>query len=184
MPLKTFTFTKANTPLMRRISVHQGGTFDKFQLNLPHLESLSFEHTHVYDSRSFGPSLNKCPKLKTLSCYKLWGLSGTTHKLRVPEAETLDFYRSDDLEGLELWAPKLTMLGLRACYALDHVRLMADPPGQKPSGLTVNMINANINRESKRHLKQHPGSRRCGRARSRSGAACMETSSEAAATWE
>jgi len=45
--------------------------------------------------------------------------------------------RSDDLEGLELWAPKLRMLNLRACYALDHVRLMDDPPGTQPTPLTV-----------------------------------------------
>jgi hypothetical protein len=47
--------------------------------------------------------------------------------------------RSDDLEGLELWAPKLSMLGLRACYSIDHVRLMDDPPGTQPRPLTVRM---------------------------------------------
>jgi hypothetical protein len=37
--------------------------------------------------------------------------------------------RSDDLEGLKLWAPKLADLELRACYSLECVRLMEDPPG-------------------------------------------------------
>lgn len=45
--------------------------------------------------------------------------------------------RSDDLEGLELCAPKLRMLGLRACYSLDRVRLLEDPPGTEPVPLTV-----------------------------------------------
>lgn len=46
--------------------------------------------------------------------------------------------RSDDLEGLELeHAPKLKMLGLRACYSLRHVRVMEDASGTDPVPLTV-----------------------------------------------
>lgn len=49
--------------------------------------------------------------------------------------------RSDDLEALELWAPKLSMLGLRACYSLEHVRIKDDenPAGTQPTPLTVGL---------------------------------------------
>lgn len=46
-------------------------------------------------------------------------------------------HRSDDLEALELRAPKLAMLNLRGCYALELVKIMPDPPGTTPTPLTV-----------------------------------------------
>jgi hypothetical protein len=45
--------------------------------------------------------------------------------------------RSDDLEGLKLWAPKLADLELRACFSLECVRLMEDLPGSPVTPIRV-----------------------------------------------
>lgn len=50
--------------------------------------------------------------------------------------------RSDDLEGLELRVPKLSHLGLRGCYGIEHIRLMDDPAGTEPKALTVRTMQA------------------------------------------
>lgn len=65
VPLTTFTFTQDNTPKLRTITVDQGGTMRNFDLDLPDLESINFEHTQVsdwqpgagvLDRRGFGPT--------------------------------------------------------------------------------------------------------------------------------
>jgi hypothetical protein len=47
----------------------------------------------VRDERNFGSSLSPCPKLETIQCYKLWGLGGTVHELRLPECREISFWR-------------------------------------------------------------------------------------------
>jgi hypothetical protein len=47
----------------------------------------------VRDERSFGSSLSACPKLEMIKSYKLWGLGGTLHELRLPECTEISFYR-------------------------------------------------------------------------------------------
>ncbi|WIA41948.1 hypothetical protein OEZ86_009254 [Tetradesmus obliquus] len=141
---------------LNSINLEQCGEIGGFHLELPELQRLFMEHVEVQDEAGFGSSLSACPKLEMMNCYKLWGLGGTLHELRLPECRELSFYRSDDLEGLKLWAPKLTELELRACYSLECVRIMEDSPGSPVTPLRVNLVNANIDPLSKRHLKQHP----------------------------
>jgi hypothetical protein len=47
VPLTTFTFTQDNAAKLRRISVDHGGTLGTFDLDLPYLESISFEFTQA-----------------------------------------------------------------------------------------------------------------------------------------
>ena len=82
----------------------------------------------------------------------MWGIGSGKQKLWLPECTTLALYRSDDLAYLEVWAPKLQGLNLQTCYGLDHLRLHPE----EGSKVNVNLENANIDRFSFRHLKQHP----------------------------
>ena len=91
--------------------------------------------------------------MNVVSHLQLWGIGGSKQKLHLPECTALALYRSDDLDYLEVWAPKLTNLNLQACYGLDHLRLHPE----EGSTVSVNLVNANIDRISLRHLQQHPG---------------------------
>ena len=85
------------------------------------------------DPRGFGPSLSACPKLKHFNSYKLWGLGlrgRDVHKLSLPKCATLCLWRADDLNRIEIEAPKLERLDLQvlgarpvsaACPAAPHV---------------------------------------------------------------
>ncbi len=190
MDARTHTPPHRNVPdVIRRDRCPQA-----FRLELPQLRAVSFNYVQVDDPRGFGPSLAACPKLERMSCYKLWGLTGMVHELDLPCCQDLDLYRSDDLDGFRLYAPRLTRLNLQACYGLECVRLLDDAPpraaaqsaapgegasaqgptteaiaegrapddaaerGRSPSParMVVNLVNANIDPDSKRHLKQHP----------------------------
>ena len=73
---------------------------------------------------------SKSPKLECISSYKLWEL-GTKreHTLVLPNCSSFDIYKSDDVRGLKIWAPKLEELGLRACYDLSKVTMLKRRPG-------------------------------------------------------
>jgi hypothetical protein len=47
----------------------------------------------VGDEQSFGSSLSACPKLESINAYKLWGLGGTLHEIKLPECTEISFYR-------------------------------------------------------------------------------------------
>ena len=83
---------------------------------------------------------------------QLWGIGDHHQRLHLPECGSLNLYRSDDLEWLEVHAPKLMSLNLQACYSCEHVRLF---PKEGPP-VSVNFVNANIGRKSLKHLAQHP----------------------------
>ena len=74
----------------------------------------------VYDPRGFGPSLSACPKLQHFTSYKLWGLGlrgCSTHHLILPSCASLSLERADDLNRIEIEAPKLERLDLQVLEA-------------------------------------------------------------------
>ena len=74
------------------------------------------------------------------------------HVFNLPECTYFSLYRSDCLSSVEVNAPKLQELGLRACYWLNHVRLLPE----EGSDVTVDLINGHIDSASWKHLKSHP----------------------------
>jgi hypothetical protein len=102
-----------------------------FHTDLPNLRHMFLEHIHIEDVSDFGPSLSRSPKLNSYFGYKVWGLGAKLeHALVLPNATTLDFYRSDDLRRLKLWAPRLEDLGLQACYSIERVTLLQRKPAK------------------------------------------------------
>jgi len=149
-------FTRDNTPRLKDLSIEQSVAtdFEYFHTDLPDLESMSFEYVCISDPSGFGKSLSRSPKLRSFSSYKFWGLGGPkskTHVLVLPNCESLDLYRSDDLSYLKIWAPKLEELNLQACYSITEVTMLDRKPrgysGEEykfsgvPSQYEVNLIN-------------------------------------------
>ncbi len=85
-------------------------------------------------------------------CLQLRGLGGSKQTLCLLECTSLALHRLEDLDYLEVWAPKLTYLRLQACWGLDYVRLRPN----EGSSVEVNLTNTNIDRVAFRHLKLHP----------------------------
>lgn len=45
-----------------------------------------------------------------------------------------------DMEGVELWAPKLTYMGLRCSHELRHVRIVDDAAGSQLPRIEVGLL--------------------------------------------
>lgn len=169
--VKAVHFTKENTPLLESFDLESNGPqpLEYFCLDLPNLVSLSFQFVEIANPSDFGKSLSKCSNLKSVNCYKLFGLGvpkSKTHNLVLPRCKSLDFYRSDDLNYLKIWAPHLECLNLQACYAIDEVTILNNKPNGytgpaytftgTPSKYRVNCLNTT---RPKGNLITHP---RCG----------------------
>eukprot|EP00092_Neocalanus_flemingeri_P021543 GFUD01023365.1.p1 GENE.GFUD01023365.1~~GFUD01023365.1.p1 ORF type:complete len:335 (+),score=93.90 GFUD01023365.1:48-1052(+) len=152
--IKAIHFTADCFPLLETLSIDQPCALDPetFHTDLPNLRSMSFNFVTILDVKDFGRSLSRSPKLENFSGYKLWGLGRKAeHSLVLPSCTSLDFYRSDDLRKLKLWAPRLEDLNLQACYDIKTVTLLERrPPGfsgpeyevtGEPSKFVVNCAN-------------------------------------------
>lgn len=54
--------------------------------------------------------------VQTFGSYKLWGLglnNGKSHKLKLPNCRYMGLWRADDIDSLDLIAPKLERLDLQ-----------------------------------------------------------------------
>jgi hypothetical protein len=120
VPLSTLIFTQDKYPVLKSLGIANTGPWDadEFTLRLPLLENLSLRFVHITDPSDFGESLSSSPLLEQLSCYKLWGLGRCSHVLNLGSMDDLDFYRSDDLGKLKIWAPRLSRLGLQVMQNL------------------------------------------------------------------
>ena len=135
--LRAIHFTQENTPKLKHLSIEQpcARDLEYFNTDLPDMETMSFQFVTIdnpagmvvklvtslqrygsISSTGFGKSLSRSPRLRFFSGYKLWGLrvsKSKTHILVLPSCTDLDLYRSDDLNYLKIWAPKLTDLNLQ-----------------------------------------------------------------------
>ena len=86
--------------------------------------------------------------------FAFWGLEvpkSKAHKLVLPKCTSLDFYRSDDLNHLKIWAPNLSSLNFQACYSISSVEILDRKPNGysgpeykfngKPADYEVNFLN-------------------------------------------
>eukprot|EP00092_Neocalanus_flemingeri_P072741 GFUD01089606.1.p1 GENE.GFUD01089606.1~~GFUD01089606.1.p1 ORF type:complete len:338 (-),score=103.75 GFUD01089606.1:77-1090(-) len=154
--IKAVHLTADCFPLLEALSIDQPCARDPetFNTDLPNLCSMSFNFVTILDVKNFGRSLSRSPKLERFSGYKLWGLGRKAeHSLVLPSCISLDFYRSDDLRKLKLWAPRLEDLDLQACYSIKTVTLLDRRPNGfsgpeyqftgEPSKFVVNCANTN-----------------------------------------
>lgn len=130
-PLQSIYFSKTGYPLLEELTVEQPGNHpNSIILDLPTLRLLHFEHIYINDGRGFGKSLSRCPMLGAYCSYKLWGLGCLQeHTIVAPHLETFEIQRSDDLRGLRFWAPRLSSIRLKSCYALEVVSVLEEIPG-------------------------------------------------------
>ena len=134
--LASIEFSEERTPLLEHLNIDQpcngpysGGLLLNF--DLPELKHFALDHVTV-DSEGceLSRSLSRSPKLESFFGNKVWGLGvgrrKHAHFLVLPSCETLSLYRSDDLDHLILYAPRLKDLNLQACYSIESVRIIDD----------------------------------------------------------
>ena len=141
--------TKERYPKLCNVSIDHNNDGDRdvafFNMDLPELQSLDMEYITIDNPGgrwdqfpaglhrgNFGFSLSRSPKLRSLSMYKCWGL-GVGHRsnantVLLPSCTDLSFHRSDDLDHLVFWAPRLRAIDLQAVFALDTVRILNTIP--------------------------------------------------------
>ena len=119
--LKSITFTTANTPLLKSLSLDNVmGECCPFHLSLPHLTHFSAEHTMLgerpIDAGQFGLSLSRCPKLEVFSSYK-FRMLGESNFLVLPSMRSMRLHRAECLSHLDIvYAPKLEHLSMQAAW--------------------------------------------------------------------
>ncbi|KAK7114725.1 uncharacterized protein [Littorina saxatilis] len=152
--VKAFNFQAKDYPKLKHLYMNNMiGNIEGFDFDLPLLETINFQHVGADDPRGFGKSVSRSTKLSNFTSYKLWGLHMRNKYLTLvlPNCESVDFYRSDTLVRVKLWAPKLRRLNLQACFDLAEVIILDDKPhGYKrkeyeflgePSKYAVNVMN-------------------------------------------
>jgi len=131
--VKSIKFSVASFPMLEELTIEQPNNHpQKIELDLPNLRTLHLDHIYIADSRKFGSSLSKSPKLECFRSYKLWGLGGLPkHVIIAPKLQDWEMQRSDDLKGLVFWAPSLAGIRFKSCSDLQVVHMMDElPPGK------------------------------------------------------
>ena len=113
--------------------------------------------------------LETATKLESFESYKL--CSNRVLSFASPVLTKIDLHRSDTLEFVSIWAPRLTSLRLEAC-SMDDIEFLATHPlaASLPAGfvcrkpLRVMKVYSTLGTAAKNALSAHP---RAGRARSR-----------------
>ena len=134
--LASVEFSQERTPLLEHLNIDQpcNGPYSggmEINFDLPELKHFALDHVTVErEECELSRSLSRSPKLESFFGYKVWGLGvgrrKHAHFLVLPSCETLSFYRSDDLDHLILYAPRLKDLNLQACYSIESVRIIDD----------------------------------------------------------
>jgi len=162
-------FTLVNAPKLKSLSFEQcTDSLEFIKFRLPSLEHLSFDFITINDPSDFGDSLSNSPLLETVFAYKLWGLGDSLGKKTVylPNCTDLNFWRSDDISSLKIYAPRLQSLNLRACYSMknlsfgkrgkkEHAAWNLKSP-LKPTSFTINVVNSGIQGNCRKFIKSHP----------------------------
>ena len=131
--LASIEFSKERTPLLEHLNIDQpcNRVMGVVNFDLPELKHFALDFVTVEgEGCELGLSLSRSPKLESFFGYKVWGLGvgrrKHAHFLVLPSCETLSLYRSDDLDHLILYAPRLKELNLQAAYSIESVRIIDD----------------------------------------------------------
>ena len=172
--------SKSRNPVpLKSLRIEEVGAVWYMFLDLKELETLYIEDAELNEASDFGNSLSRCVRLKKFDSRKLRGFEECTQVIIHKELKDLQLYRSDDLQRLQVWAPKLHRFNVRSGYILRHVRLLEGVPFEfmeknklfvdyshigkeddvdvkDQAKVDLNIINANIDDKSRRHLENHP----------------------------
>lgn len=124
--VRALRLTESTCPNLRSLSLSTlEGAVEVFDIALPQLEHFEAEHVMMAGRKlgEFGLFLSRCPRLETVTSYKLRGL-GQQNFAVTPRLRTLVLHRAEGLEQLHLvHAPVLTELSVQAAYSLDDLRV-------------------------------------------------------------
>ena len=146
------TLTTATTPSLQHLRMQNVPDECELELELPRLKTVSIHYLRGECEHAINTMLRSATSLERFDSYKLWvdELHFASNDLR-----EIDLHRSDSLDTLSIWAPRLRVLGLQACYSLDNLTFLTTHPtlasllpvNHTPPPLEVNTTNANLARE-------------------------------------
>lgn len=147
--------TEATTPQLRSLQLQNVPESCDLVIRCPELRDVSLHYWRADEKpHVVADMLAAATKLETFDSYKLW--SNGALRFASNELTSIDLHRTDSLQALSIWAPKLTHLGLQACYSLDKLEFLTEHPlaAQLPAGfacaapLRVVTENANLGPEA------------------------------------
>ena len=147
------------TPLVEELFMQNIPDECNLTVLLPELKSFTmFYYGPTENEEWISKMLTTAKKLKTFESYKL--RVGELH-FASNELETIRLHRAELMCYLSVYAPKLKMLNLQACYDLNEIKLLDEHPNFiKPAGagskFTVDTTNACITRSIANTLEQNP----------------------------
>ena len=135
--VKNIHFDINNTPNLKQLNICFVEWTQYFYLNLPKLEEIYMEYVTINNGTEFGDSITRCVNLKEANFKKFRGISNICVKqmeyvhnqfnmaqmIIHPNLEIFRIYRSENLEAIGIWAPKLKEIYLQACYSVEYVEL-------------------------------------------------------------
>ena len=163
---KELVLTEATTPCLESLRLQNINDSCDVTVVLPRLREVT---THYIA----GPSswvqgmLSAAIVLESFDSYKLVGFGCAVLTFASTELRSIDIHRSDCLQGISIWAPRLESLALRACYAMrnidfpeTHALATHLPADFKATSFDINIVNAKLDRDTLRALKRNPRARR------------------------
>ena len=154
------TLDESTTPNLRKLRMQNIDDSADLTLSLPLLEEVTI---HYYGGNPYPieTMLAAATRLRTFDSYKLW--CGDCLCFASNDLTEVSLHRSDSLNGVSLWAPRLRSLNLQACYSIEEVEILDDHPlkAELPFGFPwtrflVITQNANISPEALAYLGSHP----------------------------
>ena len=163
VPFSKVMLNERTTPALRSLQLQNLPNSCDIEVVCPELRTVTLHYwqahgkPHVVDNM-----LRAATKLEVFDSYKLW--SNQRLCFASPALRSIDLHRADCLRSLSIWAPKLTTLGLQACYSLESIEFLPTHPLAEaaPAGpacrapLRVCTTNANLGAAAARALREHP----------------------------
>jgi len=161
--LDRLTLTKTLTPKLKVLCMDNPIiSYDpKFSITCPTIKRVSLNY--CAPGHAWVPKLLKAAtQLEEFSSYKL--IVGSTLKFASNELRSLTIHRSDCLNNLEIWAPRLELLNLQACYDLNDINFLSthplvvnlEPQFKHRVPLVVTAENAALGERALEAISRHP----------------------------
>ena len=146
----TVNLTEDNAPCLELLRMQNVPNHCDVVVTLPRLRKVTI-HYFSGDCTWVQDMLDVASALECFESYKLWTNSISMLTFAGPQLRSIDIHRSDSLEGVSIWAPRLGYLGLQACYSLQsivfpetHALASTLPAGFRPTNFEVNTANAGL----------------------------------------
>jgi hypothetical protein len=138
--MEKLVLTKDLTPLLKKLTLVNVGDIEKcdFRVTLPLLQDVKIHFLDDKSTKRINNMLAAAKNLVSFESYKLqvWG---DALKFASNDLVSIAIRRSDCLEAIEVWAPRLQQLDVVACYDMSKIGILTDHAlrSELPSDVTM-----------------------------------------------